>query len=301
VSARELAARLGLHRAGREWRGRCPVCSYQDAFMLADGQRGVVGFCASCGDRDGIWAAIRDPGTAPLRTGAGAREQDDPRDAQRKLERMRGLWDAAAPVPASPAAVYLGVRGLAHLVRCPELRFHPACPHPSGTIGAPVRLPAMIAAVRDADGALAALHRTYLRRDGSAKADIEPAKASLGAVRGGAVRLASLEQVLAAGELVIGEGIETSASAGLLTNLPAWSAVASGNLAKWLALPAGIGRVLIAADRDHPDEHGRHPGQDAARAAWFRFRREGRTARVAMPGKGKGDFNNILLAQGGRS
>lgn len=299
MSARELAAQLGLHRAGREWRGICPSCGYRDAFVLGDGRNGtVVGWCASCGDQDRIFAAIRSPDTAPSPRPV-AREVAP--DAQRKLERLRGLWDAALQVPASPSAVYLGGRGLEHLVGCPELRFHPSCPHPSGAIGAPVRLPAMIAAVRDADGALVAVHRTYLRRDGAGKADIEPAKASLGPVRGGAVRLVVLEQVLAAGELVIGEGIETSASAGLLTNLPAWSAVAAGNLAKWLALPAEVGRVLIAADRDPPDEHGNHPGQDAARAAWFRFRREGRTARVAMPGKGKGDFNDILLAQGGQS
>jgi hypothetical protein len=64
-----------------------------------------------------------------------------------------------------------------------------------------VRLPALVAAVRDVDGKFVGIHRTFLRRDGSAKADIEPAKASLGPVRGGAVRLATIERVLEAGAL----------------------------------------------------------------------------------------------------
>jgi hypothetical protein len=29
-TARELAARLGLHWSGREWRGNCPSCGYSD-------------------------------------------------------------------------------------------------------------------------------------------------------------------------------------------------------------------------------------------------------------------------------
>jgi hypothetical protein len=66
-----------------------------------------------------------------------------------------------------------------------------------------------------------------------------------------------------------------------------------------LALPAEVRRVLIAADRDPPDERGRHPGQDAARAASARFRAEGRAVRVALPDQDRGDFNDILVAQRG--
>jgi hypothetical protein len=103
--------------------------------------------------------------------------------------------------------------------------------------------------------------------------------------------LAPLDQVLVTGELVIGEGIETSASAGLLLGLPAWAAVSASNLAGGVALPGSIRRVLIAADRDAA-------GQDAARAAVSRFRREGRTVRKATPNEGRGDFNDIKLAGG---
>lgn len=42
-----------------------------------------------------------------------------------------------------------------------------------------------------------AVHRTWLRDDGSGKADVEPAKAMLGACAGGAVRLAGGRDALA--------------------------------------------------------------------------------------------------------
>jgi phage/plasmid primase-like uncharacterized protein len=158
----------------------------------------------------------------------------------------------------------------------------------------------MVAAVRDINGKFVAVHRTYLRADGASKADIEPPRASLGPVWGGAVRLASLENVLAADELVLGEGIETSASAGLQLGLPAWAALSAGNLANGLVLPPEIRKVVVAADRDAPNDRGRCSGQEAARRAWHRFCRQGRSVRIAMPDVEDWDFNDLLLAKGAR-
>jgi hypothetical protein len=150
----------------------------------------------------------------------------------------------------------------------------------------------LLAAVRDVTGKFVGVHRTYLRRDGSGKANIEPAKASLGPVRGGAVRMATIEQVLAAGAGVIAEGIETAASAGLMLNLPAWAAVFAGNLKSGLVLPTGVRKVIIGADRDAA-------GIDAAREAWRRWHAEGREVRVAVPHDGVGDFNDAVAGRGG--
>jgi phage/plasmid primase-like uncharacterized protein len=141
----------------------------------------------------------------------------------------------------------------------------------------------MVALVSDVSGAGVAVHRTYLRRDGTGKADVEPARAALGPIWGGAVRLCEHNP---AGQLVIAEGIETAASAGLLMGLPAWAAISAGNMAKGLVLPPDARRLIIAAD---PDE----PGRKAARDAWFRLRAEGREVRIAMP-DGPGDFNDLL-------
>jgi len=75
---------------------------------------------------------------------------------------------------------------------------------------------------------------------------------------------------------VIGEGIETAASAGLLLGLPAWAAMSAGNLAKGLLLPPEVRAVVVAADPDRP-------GRAAADAAAIRWQAEGRRVRTATP------------------
>jgi phage/plasmid primase-like uncharacterized protein len=144
----------------------------------------------------------------------------------------------------------------------------------------------MVALVSDMNGAPLAIHRTYLRRDGSGKADVEPPRAALGPIWGGAVRLYDHDPDE---PLVIAEGLETAASAGLLLGFPAWAAISAGNLAKGLVLPREACRVVIAADPDGP-------GRAAARDAWFRWRAESREVRVAVP-DGPGDFNDLLLTR----
>ena len=130
-----------------------------------------------------------------------------------------------------------------------------------------------------------AVHRTFLTRDGR-KATVEPAKASLGPVWGGVIRLAELADDAA---LVIGEGIESSASAGRLMGVPAWVAISAGNLAAGVLLPPEVRRVVIAAD---PDAAGRN----AARDAWTRWTAEGREVRIALP-DGAGDFNDLIRGE----
>ncbi len=138
----------------------------------------------------------------------------------------------------------------------------------------------MIALITDWNGAPVAVHRTYLRRDGTGKADVTPAKASLGPIWGGAIRLNPT-----APELVIGEGIESSASAGGMLGLPAWAAISCGNLGRGLVLPDRVRSVVIAADADEP-------GRNAAREAWHRWHAEGRRVRIMVP-TGVGDFNDL--------
>jgi putative DNA primase/helicase len=70
----------------------------------------------------------------------------------------------------------------------------------------------MVALVSGPAGEIIAVHRTHLTRDGR-KAMVTPVKASLGPIWGGAIRLHDPDP---AQPLVIGEWIETSASAGCL-------------------------------------------------------------------------------------
>lgn len=283
IGAADLAAQLKLHRSRDEWRGRCPVCGYAEAFALSASKSGrLLGWCASCENRAAIAELL-----AEMQGGAAAAELVERSGAADKaakaaieaksFEHALALWHGSQPVLGTLAERYLTARGLPHLAASSALRCRPDCPHPSRA-----RLPAMTALVQGVDGGPMGIHRTFLRHNGSAKADIEPPRAALGPVRGGAVRLDPV-----ASEICIGEGIETAASAGLLLGLPAWSAVSAGNLERTLALPPQVRSVTIAADPDAP-------GRRAAAAAWHRWTSEGRSVRISTP-HDDADFNSLLM------
>jgi putative DNA primase/helicase len=278
IYATDIATRLGLKRYTRSWRGRCPACDYPGTFSVraSTGGRALL-FCASCQDRDALAAAV-------VRA-AGQERQPDPSEKhdvaaarQRKQAAALRLWRGSEPATGTSADVYLSRRGLAGLAASPALRFRADCPHPE--VG---RLSALIALASDMAGAPLAVHRTYLTRDGF-KAGVVPAKASVGPVWGGAIRLSEL---VLGSPLVIGEGIETAASAGRLMGFPAWAAISAGNLAKGLALPPEAWHVLIAADADIA-------GEQAAQAAALRWSAEGRRVEIARPRRGRGDFNDMI-------
>ena len=133
-------------------------------------------------------------------------------DAKR-AEAALAIWAAAKPADGTVVETYLASRGLRTLL--PQtLRLHIGLKHPSSSIW-----PAMVALVtRGSDDAPLAIHRTFLSRDGSDKAPVEPQKTMLGPCRGGAVRLATSHE-----PLMVGEGIETCLAAMQATGHPAWA------------------------------------------------------------------------------
>ena len=90
------------------------------------------------------------------------------------------------------------------------------------------------------------IHRTFLARDGSGKAPVEPAKMMLGPCRGGAVRLGAPSNFL-----MVGEGIETCLAAMQATGHPAWAALSTSGL-RSLEPPDHINEVVVLADGDEP-------------------------------------------------
>ena len=275
----DIAGRLDLKRSGRGWRGNCPACGYAGTFSVREGQGGrALYWCASCQDRDGLSCAIGGGTVAKLPPIDRAGEAEA---KARKQDRALALWNSAGPIEGTRVALYLPRRGLASLIGSPVLRYRPGTSHPAGG----GTYSAMIALVTDAAGNPLAVHRTYLAPDGR-KADVDPVKASLGPIWGGAIRLSAHDPEK---PLIIGEGIETAASAGILFGWPAWSAVSCGNMGKGLVLPREVRRVCIAAD---PGE----PGRKAARDAWFRWKAEGRDVTIATP-TGDGDFNDVLCRE----
>ncbi len=279
-NASDIAQRLGLRRAGRGWRGRCPACGYAGSLALDERGARALLWCASCADRAAMGRLLR--GGEPPR----AAEVEPParRTEAERAERARALWAGGeALTPGCPGGRYLEHRRIGHVIGSPALRWRRDCPSPAGG-----RRIALLAAITGPDGEFQAIQRIFLTRDGE-KADIEPRKATLGPMAGGAIRLQTCS-----GELAIAEGLESAASAGLLLDMPAWAAISAGNLARSMTLPEEIRSVTIAADHDEP-------GLRAAEEATWRWQGEGRVVRIiraCAPGR---DANDVARAAGASS
>ena len=276
----ELATRLGLRKCKRDWRGSCPSCGYPAAFSVGAGSDGrALAWCSSCRDRDGLTIALNRITAGAWNPPERLAAQDEHEAKARKQEAARRLWKGSASALGTLVDTYLTHRCLPRLAASPMLRYRDDCHHPQGG-----RLPAMVALVVDVAGSSIGAHRIYLDRTTARKADVEPAKASLGPVWGGAIRLQPIQPQV---PLIIAKGIETAASAGLMIGAPAWAAISCGNLEYGLALPPQARNIIIAADKDDP-------GEKAAQAAARRWTAEGRQVRIARP-NGPGDFNYQLL------
>ena len=242
------------------------------------------------------------PASAPPRRAAAETEPERDPDAEARQAKAKALFLAAEPrLAGTPADLYLKARGidLAQLGRQPRaLRFHPALWNGESRRA----WPALVGAVTDAGGELCALHRTWLGQDAAGvwrKAPLEVAKASLGRVAGGTIRLwrgASGRNLAAArpGEaVVLGEGIETCLSVAMACpELRVLATVSLGNMGR-IELPPAVSSVIIAADNDPPGS----PADKALRAAAERFAAQGRTVKIARSPLGeKTDMNDLLRA-----
>jgi putative DNA primase/helicase len=147
--------------------------------------------------------------------------------------------------------------------------------------------PAMVGLVEHVEHGQVGIHVTYLAIDGSMKATITPSKKFFGLVSGGAVRLGPVRP----GQwLIVGEGIESTASAMQLWGLSSGWAGLSASGIRNLILPPEARLILIACDND-----ANGVGQAAARDAAWMWEEEGRAVRVALPPTPDTDFNDVLI------
>lgn len=255
--------------------------------------------------------------------------EDRLRDEDR-IARARAIWQETQPAAVTLVETYLSARGvdLAALERVygwrvpPNLRFHPRCtvgPREDRHVG-----PAMVAAIVDARGIFRGIHRTFLNKDGTAKASIESSKAMLGLAWGGFTPVTPPKH-LPSGRLVpggvTGEGFETTltvvaALARAGRSVQAFVGLSLGNICgaglgagiphpekrgqklpsmtpdpdrPGLILPDHIRRVTVLEDAD-----GKDPLATAAymaRAA-AKFKRLGLQMSAASPPRGL-DFNDM--------
>jgi len=291
TDARTTTAALGGRWLRHYGRARCPVCHGGERgnypLSIADGASGALLLhCFKGCTFNEIIGALRGLG---ILDGKGRYRAPTPEDmarlraerqaeADKRAAQADACWRESRPTEGTLAETYLRNRGITCVL--PEtLRFQPACWHASAK-----RFPALIARVDGCERF--AIHRTYLRPDGTGKAEVEPAKAMLGPTGGGAVRLTDGPE-----PLVVCEGVETglSLASGLLRR-PAevWAALSTRGM-RGLRLPPSPGRLTIATDGDDP---GRAAGHDLAERAHAL----GWAVSILDPGDGA-DFNDVLVGK----
>jgi len=288
MSAETVARALGGYRSGGYWMAPCPT--HEDlhpSLSIRDAENGrVLVHCHAGCDQAvvirelrsrGLWEDVGEYCRRPARMTPPSTPSAPPaQDDGGRTEIALRVWRSAMSTVGTLVATYLQSRGI-RLSAPDSVRFHPRLKHPGGGTW-----PGMVALVaRGHDGEPLAVHRTFLARDGAGKAPVTPQRMMLGPCRGGAVRLA-----VPTGKLMVGEGLETCLAAMQATGLPAWAALSTSGL-RALPLPAEVHEVIVLADGDDP-------GEAAALDAARRWKREGRTVRIARPPTGM-DFNDVLL------
>jgi len=181
---------------------------------------------AVLGDRSFVAPTIK-------RTESSRTEFEDEKTSAYFLSIVRKELDDASP-DSSVVKVYLANRGIT--VRpTTDIRF-------SYTVKP---APAMLAAVRDGEGRIIALNRTFIA-DGRKVEVNGQEKMALGKIGGGAVRLTPIQD----DTLALVEGVETGlALSQMRPGLGIWAALTATNFVK-VEIPATVRKVILAGDND---------------------------------------------------
>jgi putative DNA primase/helicase len=297
VSAESIARALGeARREGLDWRCPCPVHGGRSLALkdTLDG-RLLIHCFGGCEWRE-VFDELRASGLLGEHPGAFRPEEDYERRqreelaAKTEIERIRraitsarDLCRRSLPAAGTLVETYLRSRGITGPIP-PALRFLEYCPHRNGRY-----YPAMVAPIVNVAGAQIAIHKTFLRPDGSGKADLPKTeqRETRGPMKGSAVRLAPIAETL-----MVGEGIETCLSAMQATMMPAWAALSTSGLMA-LILPPVVRELIILVDNDVNGA-----GERAARSAAERWLAEGRRVRLAIPPVPGTDFNDVITGRG---
>lgn len=255
------SGRLGRHDVA------CPLCGpsrkaklnqHRKVLRIWIKEPGFASYtCSRCGTSG--WAKDADSRRIdPARLDRLRREADKADGAERTKRHHLALylWKRSRPITGTIAETYLRGRG----ILCPlppTLRFLAS--------GRPDRHPAMIAAFGFAmepepghlalsDDAVAGVHLTLLKPDGSGKADADPNKLMIGHSLGSPIVLAPPNDLLA---LALLEGIEDGLSLFQATGIGVWAAGAAGRFpALATVVPDVIDLAHVGADPDDAGEAG---------------------------------------------
>jgi len=260
------------------------------------------------GNKRAAFAWARDWLRMPERESSAQKAQKAPEHKSNNdsyARSIKRIWlEARRLERGDPVDRYLQKRGieLAQLGRAPRaLRYHPGLWNSQTRR----RWPAMVAAIVTPDGAMTAVHCTWLERDsfGVTKAPIPDggAKRTIGAYAGGCIPLwrgasnKAWSQMPEGEVLMVGEGIEDTLS-GVL-NRSAWRAVCAVALSSMMALqlPAQVRTLVILAQNDRYPAAGGSDAERLLRKVVKRWLDDGREVRVVKPPIFVKDWNELAV------
>ena len=258
------------HLTGKH--GPCPVCGGKDRFRFDDKDGRGTFICTNCGAGDGFKLVelvtgkdfketIRD-----IERAAGVAEQEAKSataDADETLADMRAMWLAAV----EPGKTQWWWDRAVKVPDSPDIRYHPA-------------MNAALSLLRDTDGRVVNMHRTYF----------DPKRRLLMQLpipAGSAVRACNFDD----GEIGIAEGIETALAARDMFGTPTWASLTADNLSKWIP-PKHATSIVIYADNDIS-----FTGMWAAGTLAKRLVAQKKTVRVQFPDDIGDDWNDVLMRQ----
>jgi hypothetical protein len=274
--------RLLVERLGGRWTGTGGLClcpahaDRRPSLSVRPGRTRLLLHCfAGCAPREILKAlaacGLLVPGAGTAPDAARATPAADLRSAALRL------WGGSRALAGTPAATYLAARGLK--VAPGELRFHPRTPH--GPRPFTFLRPAMVAAVRDNQGLVAA-HRSFLDPHRARLADLPEPRCGLGRFGRGAVRLGGVGP-----RLGLAEGIETALSASFLFGVPCWATLGTERFAL-VELPPGVTELLLFLDHDAGGRRAEHLAREAFGAVF--------AIAVHVPEQPGSDWNDVLRA-----
>jgi len=199
------------------------------------------------------------------------------------------LWAQAQPLAGTIAETYLReARAITAPLDGADLGFLPSASVWPYVASCREPRPALVAKVSDDCGRLIGVHLTYLRPDGSAKADVASPRKVAGSRFGGFVRLAP------GSNLIVGEGIESALSAWQARppdahDFGAIAGICAGGVCS-LEWPAATRALIIAPDHDKA-------GQAAAEALAQRAWAAGLAVSLMWPPGGFADWNDAACAE----
>ena len=268
-----------------DWEPSCSI--YADHFH-----------CHACGEHGNrvdwlmrVEGMTKTEAIAALQDWTGPATTAQRHDIEARVAFALKVWNEAQPLAGSIGERYLAeTRGI-DVGKLPPtiheaLRFHARC-----VFGSRTYKPCLIALMRDPVTDLpVGIHRIGLTQDNGTVTKID--RMALG--RMGVVKLWPAN---GGGQLVVGEGIETTLAAATRISYaaaaltPAWSAISKGGLSSLPVLP-GVSRLILLVDNDENGE-----GQKAAAQCRQIWAAAGRTVAALVPKHAGWDFNDEVLGR----